>query len=132
MLHVDIYTDGACSGNPGPGGWGAVLVCGERRKELSGGKLGVTNNLMEVLAVFKALEALRVPCDVTVYTDSRNVVGWLQDGWRRNNLLIRQICATIDLLIAAAGHTVKFEWVKGHAGDPENERADRLATAAIP
>ncbi len=137
---VDIYTDGACSGNPGPGGYGTVMLCGERRKELSGGFRKTTNNRMELLAVITGLRALKQPCAVTVFSDSKYIVDavnknwarrWQANGWRRNKNdralnpdLWGQLLALLDT------HTVNLRWVKGHAGNPGNERADALAVAA--
>jgi ribonuclease HI len=137
--HVEIFTDGACKGNPGPGGWGAILRLGEHEKELSGGERATTNNRMELTATIRALTALKAPCDVTLHTDSRYVIdgitkwifGWQKNGWRN---AAKQPVVNEDLwreLIAASQpHTIKWQWVKGHAGHPENERADRLASAA--
>lgn len=135
--HVDIYTDGACSGNPGPGGWGAILRSGEHVKELSGGEANTTNNRMELTALIEALSALRFPCQVTVYSDSKYVVDalklgwarkWKANGWMRNKKekalnpdLWDRLLALVDL------HEVEFVWVKGHAGHPENERCDQMA-----
>lgn len=126
---VIIYTDGACVGNPGPGGWSAVLLCGEVRREICGGLRHTTNNRMELLAVIQALRALKQPCDVTVYSDSTYVVHGAMNGlmrrWRAaNGDLWRQLAPLCET------HTVRFEWLRGHNGDAENERADRLAEAA--
>jgi ribonuclease HI len=138
-MQVEIFTDGACKGNPGPGGWGAVIRYGEREKELSGGEPLTTNNRMELLATIRALQALTRPCDVVLSTDSiyvrdgitRWIHGWQRNGWRtsakkpvKNEELWR------ELLEAARPHRIQWEWVKGHAGHPENERADQLACAA--
>jgi len=141
MKEVVIYTDGACTGNPGPGGYGAVMIYGTRRKELSGGFEATTNNRMEILAAIKALEALREPCKVKLYSDSRYLVDaiekkwairWRQNGWMRNTKenalnvdLWRRLLAFLDV------HNVKFIWVKGHAQNKENERCDELAREAI-
>lgn len=138
---VIIYTDGACSGNPGAGGYGAVLLYGEKRKELSQGYRVTTNNRMEVLAVIKALEALKGECDVTLYSDSKYVVDaikkgwakkWKANGWRRNQ---KEMASNIDLwerlLELLEKHHVTFQWVKGHANNTENERCDFLARKAI-
>jgi ribonuclease HI len=140
MKHVVIYTDGACLGNPGPGGYGAVLLYNGARRELSGGYRLTTNNRMELLAVIRALEALKEPCEVTVYSDSQYIVqamreGWAErwraNGWRRNK---KDRAVNPDLwgrlLDLASGHRVTFEWVRGHAGNVENERADALAVSA--
>ncbi len=140
MKHVVVYTDGACLGNPGPGGYGAVLLYNGTRRELSGGYRLTTNNRMELLAVIRALEALKEPCEVTLYSDSQYIVqamreGWAErwraNGWRRNK---KDRAVNPDLwgrlLDLAHEHRVTFEWVRGHAGVPENERADALAVAA--
>ncbi len=137
---VAIYTDGACIGNPGPGGYGVVLLFGENRKELSGGFLRTTNNRMEVLAAIEGLKLLNEKCSVTLYSDSRYLVEamekgwasrWKKKGWRRNK---KEKALNPDLWDALLGlceyHAVRFEWVKGHSGNPENERCDQLATAA--
>ena len=137
---VTIYTDGACLGNPGPGGYGAVLLYGSQRKELSGGFKLTTNNRMEITAALVALEALQKPCRVLLYSDSQYVVnamskGWAQrwqaNGWKRNK---REDAVNPDLwermLELCQRHTVEFRWVRGHAGDKENERCDLLAVAA--
>ena len=135
--HVDIYTDGACSGNPGPGGYGAILVYNGREKELFGGERETTNNRMELLAVITALEALKEPCHVTVTTDSRYVSdgiskGWAESwrahGWKKSDgkpALNRELWERLLELISM--HEVEFVWVKGHAGHPYNERCDTLA-----
>ena len=141
MKDIQIYTDGACSGNPGPGGYGAVLVWNGHEKELSEGFAETTNNKMELTAVIVALEALKERCRVTVTSDSKYVVdaiekGWLaawrSNGWRKadnkpalNAELWQRLCVQLDR------HEVTFVWVKGHAGHPYNERCDRLAVAAI-
>ena len=139
MKHVDIYTDGACRGNPGRGGWGAILVYGTREKELSGGEPHTTNNRMELSGVIAALAALREPCEVTLTSDSSYVVnsvnnGWVENwrarGWRKAD---KSPALNADLweqlLGLLAKHTVTFKWVQGHAGHPYNERCDKLATA---
>ena len=139
MKHVDVYTDGACRGNPGRGGFGAILVYGTREKELSGGEPLTTNNRMELMAVITALEALKEPCEVTVTSDSRYVTeavtngwaeSWRQNGWRKAD---RSPAQNPDLWERLLGlldrHRVTFVWVKGHAGHPYNERCDKLATA---
>lgn len=137
MKSVDIFTDGACSGNPGPGGWGAVLRFAGKEKELSGGEKNTTNNRMELTAVIKALEALKEPCEVRLVTDSKYVAdglnkgwarSWQKNGWRKadkkpalNSDLWERLLTLTDI------HGVTVEWVKGHAGHPENERCDHLA-----
>ena len=136
---VDIYTDGACSGNPGRGGWGAILVCGGREKELSGGEAETTNNRMELTAVISALEALKYPCRVTVTTDSKYVSdgmtkgwakGWRARGWKKSD---KSPALNPDLwgrlLDLCDIHEVTFVWIKGHDGHPYNERCDALAVA---
>ena len=138
---VEIYTDGACSGNPGPGGWGALLRSGVHEKELSGGEHETTNNRMEMMAVIEALKSLKKSSDVVLYTDSKYVLQgiteWM-DGWKAKNwktaskkpVKNKDLWMDIDKLVQE--HTVKFIWVKGHNGHPENERADELARLAIP
>ena len=141
MKTVTIYTDGACSGNPGAGGYGVVMLYGSARKELSGGYYKTTNNRMEALAVIKGLEALKEPCNIKLYSDSKYVVdsiekGWVKkwrsQGWMRNN---KEKASNVDLwerlLELLEIHNVSFIWVKGHAANPENERCDQLARAAI-
>jgi len=139
MKHLDIFTDGACSGNPGPGGWGAVLRYKAAEKELCGGETETTNNRMELTAVIKALACLKEPCEVTLTTDSRYVCdavskGWLRSwqrrGWKKADgkpALNRDLWQ--QLLPQLERHKVTFVWVKGHAGHPENERCDRLAVS---
>ncbi|MCX7750168.1 MAG: ribonuclease HI [Candidatus Bipolaricaulota bacterium] len=141
MKQVRIYTDGACLGNPGPGGWAAILLWGPHRKEISGGEPKTTNNRMELRAAIEALKALREPAEVDLYTDSaylkRGVTEWLPrwkaQGWRRREGKRLVPIANEDLwreLDRLAGiHRVHFHWLAGHAGDPENERADLLARA---
>ena len=138
MKHVDIYTDGACRGNPGPGGWGAILVYNGREKELSGGEPNTTNNRMELTAVITALSALKESCEVTLTSDSKYVidaleqgwaVGWRQRGWKKAD---KSPALNPDLwerlLELVEYHRVTTVWVKGHAGHPYNERCDELAT----
>lgn len=138
---IEIYTDGACSGNPGPGGWGAILKWNGHEKELSGGEGDTTNNRMEMMAVIKALEALKKPSDVTIYTDSKYVLqgatewleGWKARGWKGANkkpVKNQDLWEQIDSVIQK--HNVKFIWIKGHSGHEFNERVDKLAVAAIP
>jgi ribonuclease HI len=137
---VQIFTDGACSGNPGPGGWGAILRFGETEKEISGGERDTTNNRMEMMAVIAALESLKRRCAVDVHTDSRYLVdgvnqwlaGWKKRGWKnagREPVKNTPLWQRLDGLLAQ--HDVKMHWIKGHNGHPENERADELARAAI-
>ncbi|HEV8556800.1 MAG TPA: ribonuclease HI [Actinophytocola sp.] len=141
MAVVEIYTDGACSGNPGPGGWGALLRSGRHEKELRGGEAGrTTNNRMELTAPIRALESLTRPSVVRLYTDSTYVrngitkwmAQWKRNGWRTAG---REPVKNADLWqrleAAAAVHDVQWEWVKGHAGHPDNERADRLAVQGM-
>ena len=137
--HVEIFTDGACSGNPGPGGWGAILRYGAHEKELSGGEAMTTNNRMELTAVIAALSALKSPCRVTVTTDSRYVAdavgkgwvyGWQKKGWMRApGEPAKNVDLWKQLLPLLKTHQVEFRWVRGHQGHPENERCDRLAVA---
>jgi ribonuclease HI len=139
MSLVEIFTDGACKGNPGPGGWGAVIRSGAHEKELAGGEPLTTNNRMELMAAIRALEALRKPCEVVLHTDSNYVKdgitkwihGWRRNGWRTaDRKPVKNAELWQALLDAAAPHKVEWRWVKGHSGHPENERADRLACAA--
>ena len=139
MTDVIIYTDGACRGNPGPGGWGALLIAGEHRRELAGSAGQTTNNRMELTAAAMALEALTRPCHVVLHTDSqylqngitRWIPGWVRKAWRSST---GEPVANIDLwkriLAATEAHRVDWRWVRGHAGNDMNERADRLATEA--
>ena len=140
MSRVEIWTDGACSGNPGPGGWGAILRFGDREKELSGGEQLTTNNRMELTAAISALEALKRECEVDLHTDSQylrqGVMGWMF-GWKKNGWRTadRKPVKNEDLwrrLDEATGrHKIDWRWVKGHAGDAMNERADELARAGM-
>ncbi|MEG6616228.1 ribonuclease HI [Peptococcaceae bacterium 1198_IL3148] len=141
MQQVKIYTDGACSGNPGPGGYGVVLLYGDHQKELSGAYDNTTNNRMEILAAIIGLESLKRPCQVTLYSDSQYLVnamtkGWL-DKWQRNNWMRNKSerAKNVDLwkrLLAAANrHQVEWVWVKGHASNEMNNRCDQLAVSAI-
>ncbi|MBR6709548.1 MAG: ribonuclease HI [Clostridia bacterium] len=139
MTQVQIYTDGACRGNPGPGGWGAILVCGAHERELSGGEASTTNNRMELTAAIRALDTLTRPCNVTLTSDSKYLTdainlgwarGWQARGWKKadkspalNADLWAELLALLDV------HTVTFVWVRGHNGHPYNERCDALATA---
>jgi ribonuclease HI len=133
---VTIFTDGACSGNPGPGGWGAILVLGAHQKEICGGEALTTNNRMELMAAIKALEALNRPCDVALYTDSGYLRGgitswlatWKRNGWKTaDRKPVKNVELWQHLEEAARPHKIAWHWVKGHAGHPMNERADELA-----
>ena len=139
--NVVIYTDGACSGNPGPGGWGSVLLYNGHRRELSGGEAETTNNRMEMMAVIEALDALKRSCTITLYTDSvyvmKGMTEWLEQWKRRGwKTAAKKPVKNVDLWQrldqAIARHQVDWRWVKGHSGVPENERADELARLAIP
>lgn len=137
MPDVEIYTDGACSGNPGAGGWGALLRYGNIEKELSGGEVNTTNNRMELTAVIEALKALKKPCNIVLYTDSRYVMdgvnewlpNWKLNGWRTANKKtpVKNIDLWQSLESLIENHNIKWIWVKGHNGHPENERVDKLA-----
>ena len=140
MHEVLIYADGACRGNPGPGGWGAWLKSGEHEKEMFGGERQTTNNRMELTAVISALGALEKRCTVTIYTDSEYVKngittwihGWKKRGWKTaDNKPVKNIDLWQRLDDLNAAHAVSWRWVKGHAGDPGNERADRLANKGV-
>ena len=142
MQSVTIYTDGACKGNPGPGGWGVLLQSGEVRKELFGGELNTTNNRMEIMAVIEALSALKRPCHITLYLDSEYVrkgitewiAGWKARGWRtaaKAPVKNVDLWQRLDALVAGSGHRIDWRWVRGHAGDPGNERADALANRGV-
>lgn len=135
---VQIFTDGACKGNPGPGGWGVLLRMGETEKELSGGETLTTNNRMELTAAIRGLQALKRPCRVMLTTDSRYVMdgltkwihGWRRNGWKTaDKKPVKNADLWQELLDAAAPHRVEWKWVKGHAGHDENERVDQLASA---
>jgi len=137
---VTIYTDGACSGNPGPGGWGVLMLCGEHEKELTGGEFQTTNNRMELMAAIEALSALKRPCKVRLHTDSTYVkngitqwiTGWKAKGWKNSN---KKPVKNVDLWMlldeAVKRHDIEWLWVKGHSGDPGNERADALASQGM-
>jgi len=140
MKAVSLFTDGACSGNPGPGGWGAILRFGAHERDLSGGEALTTNNRMELMAAISGLETLKEPCAVALYTDSQYVkngvmswlAGWKRNGWRtadRKPVKNQDLWERLDA--ALARHKVAWHWVKGHAGHPENERADELARAGM-
>ncbi len=137
MRTVEIYTDGACKGNPGPGGWGAVLCCNGAEKEISGGEVDTTNNRMELTALIRALQCLKEPCHLIVTSDSKYVIdglskgwaeGWQKRGWIKSNkepALNPDLWA--DLLSLTKQHHIEYRWIKGHAGHPMNERCDALA-----
>lgn len=141
MQRVEIFTDGACSGNPGVGGWGAILRCRNVEKELSGGERETTNNRMEMTAVISALQALKCPCNITLYTDSRYVLdgvtkwlpNWKKNNWKTANkkseVKNMDLWQILDALLPQ--HEIRWVWVKGHNGHPENERVDELARLAI-
>ncbi len=137
MKHIQIFTDGACSGNPGPGGWGAILRYKAHEKELSGGEAETTNNRMELLALIAALEQLKEPCEIDLCSDSQYVINGLQKGWAKGwrargwKKADKSPALNSDLwarlLDLSEAHTIHYNWIKGHAGHPENERCDRLA-----
>ncbi len=136
MKHIEIFTDGACSGNPGPGGWGAILRWNGKEKELSGGESETTNNRMELMAAISALETLKEPCSADLYTDSSYVrdgigkwmIGWKKNGWKTaDKKPVKNLELWQRLDEARKRHKVEWHWIKGHAGHPENERADELA-----
>ncbi|HEX2592280.1 MAG TPA: ribonuclease HI [Rhizomicrobium sp.] len=138
---VEIFTDGACSGNPGPGGWGAILRAGAHERELSGGEKATTNNRMEMMAAIEALKALKVPSSVLLYTDSRYlldgatkwIISWKKRGWQTaDKKPVKNVDLWQALEAARAPHDVEWKWVRGHSGHPENERVDELARMAIP
>lgn len=137
---VEIFTDGACSGNPGPGGWGALLRFGDVERELSGGEAATTNNRMEMMAAIMALEALKRPCTVRLFTDSiylcdgitKWIHGWKRNGWKTaDKKPVKNVDLWQRLSTALGTHGIEWHWVKGHAGHPENERADALARSEI-
>ena len=142
MNRIEMYTDGACKGNPGPGGWGVLLRSPGHEKELLGGAPLTTNNRMELTAVIEGLQALKRPCEVDLYLDSQYVrqgitewiVGWKAKGWRTST---KQPVKNVDLwqrldaLVSTGGHRIEWRWVKGHSGDPGNERADELANRGV-
>jgi ribonuclease HI len=138
--HVNVYTDGACSGNPGPGGFGVILAFGDREKEIKGGEAHTTNNRMELMGAITALEALKRPCTVDLYTDSEYlrggisgwIHGWKKNGWRTSDKKpVKNVDLWQRLDAAIKHHEVRWHWVRGHAGHAMNERADALARAAI-
>jgi ribonuclease HI len=137
---VIIYTDGACQGNPGPGGWGAILQSGKHERNVSGGEEQTTNNRMELRAALEALRALTQPCRVTLYTDSEYLKkgitewmpGWKRRNWRRKGGQLANVDLWMKLDEEISRHEINWRWVKGHAGHPLNERVDRLAKQAIP
>ena len=138
--HVKIYTDGACSGNPGPGGWAAILVYGDHEKEISGGEKETTNNRMEMMAAISALEVLKTPCDIDLYTDSTYVQkgitewisGWKARGWKTaDKKPVKNSDLWQRLEQAQTKHSVRWHWVRGHNGHEMNERVDKLAVAAV-
>jgi ribonuclease HI len=140
MDKVEIFTDGACKGNPGPGGWGALLIAGEQKKEIFGGELATTNNRMELKAVIEALSALKRPCEVIVHTDSQYVQkgisewihGWKARGWKTAaKAPVKNVDLWQALDAAQARHSIQWRWVKGHAGHDGNERADALANLGV-
>ncbi len=143
MSDVVIYTDGACKGNPGPGGWGVLLRAADgTEKELFGGEMGTTNNRMEMMAVIQALSALKRPCEVALHLDSQYVLkgvtewlqGWKAKGWKtasKQPVKNVDLWRELDALVSGGGHRIEWHWVKGHAGDPGNERADALANLGV-
>ena len=142
MNQVVIYTDGACKGNPGPGGWGVLLQSGGTTKELYGGEQGTTNNRMEMMAVIQGLSALKRPCAVALYLDSQYVLkgitewlpGWKAKGWRtagKTPVKNVELWQRLDALVQGGGHAIDWQWVRGHNGDAGNERADALANMGV-
>ena len=137
--HIVIYTDGACKGNPGPGGWGALLAMGDTEKEIFGGEMGTTNNRMEMTAVIEALAALKRPCHITLYLDvlkgiTEWIEGWKARGWRtaaKAPVKNVDLWQRLDALLVSSGHNIDWRWVRGHNGDPGNERADTLANKGV-
>ena len=143
MDHVVIYTDGACKGNPGPGGWGVYLKSGDHEKELWGGERDTTNNRMELMAVIQALSALKRPCQVSLHLDSEYVRkgitewihGWKKKGWvtaAKQPVKTAELWQRLDALVHGGPHRIEWHWVKGHAGNAGNERADALANRGVP
>lgn len=142
MNPIDIYTDGACKGNPGPGGWGVLLKAADSQKELFGGELATTNNRMEMTAVIEALSALKRPCQVRLHVDSQYVLkgmtewlpGWKARGWKtaaKAPVKNVDLWQRLDHLVSSAGHKIEWRWVRGHDGDPGNEQADVLANRGV-
>ena len=142
MNPIEIYTDGACKGNPGPGGWGVLLKAGGTEKELFGGEMATTNNRMDLMAVIQALSALKRPCEVTLFLDSQYVLkgitewlpGWKAKGWRtasKQPVKNVELWQQLDALVQQGGHQIDWRWVRGHNGDPGNERADALANRGV-
>ncbi|HZY18269.1 MAG TPA: ribonuclease HI [Ramlibacter sp.] len=142
MNQVVMYTDGACKGNPGPGGWGVLLKSGATEKELFGGEPGTTNNRMELMAVIQGLSALKRPCAVQLFLDSQYVLkgitewlpGWKAKGWRtagKTPVKNVELWQQLDALVQQSGHVIDWRWVRGHNGDPGNERADALANMGV-
>jgi len=140
MDQIHIYTDGACKGNPGPGGWGALLVAGDKEKELCGGEANTTNNRMELMAVIEALSALKRPCHVIMHSDSQYVLkgitewlaGWKAKGWKTaSKAPVKNVDLWQALDAATTQHQIEWRWVKGHSGHPGNERADQLANRGV-
>lgn len=141
MKKVVIYTDGACSGNPGPGGWGALLMYNGHEKELSGSDAATTNNRMELMAAIMALQSLKQPCDIELHTDSQYVMkgitewltGWKRNGWKTaDKKPVKNADLWQELEKAASTHRIQWKWVRGHNGDVHNERVDQLAREAVP
>jgi len=140
MKEVIAYTDGACSGNPGPGGWGALLIYGTTKREISGGEADTTNNRMEMTAVIRAMQSLKEPCALTIVTDSKYVLqgftewvpGWSKRGWKTaDKKPVKNVDLWQEMVLAAKPHRMQWKWVKGHSGNAFNDRVDALAVAAI-
>ena len=142
MNIINIYTDGACKGNPGPGGWGALLKSADAQKEIYGGELGSTNNSMEMMAVIEALSTLKRPCKVVLHVDSQYVLkgmtewlpGWKARGWKtaaKAPVKNVDLWQRLDALVNSGSHQIEWRWVRGHNGDPGNERADQLANLGV-